>query len=206
MTPLPLPSPEQWLGYVSARLAPCEKEEALAADRAHVAQWREEGLSKAEIMQRLGDPNLAARSLEARYLTRAEEQRFRPLLGWSPWRVALGVVAMLALSLAFEFGKHRSLSPWNLLVVAYGAVVTAALFWLRRHVSPWVWASLGTSSFALLFPLLFLTSEIRDHQTDPTEVFILFALMLLVTGLAYVFAPARQKLERREQMREQGKL
>lgn len=206
MTPLPLPSPEQWLGYVSARLAPCEKDRALAGARARVAGWREKGLSDADILRELGDARLAARGLEAQYLTREEEARLRPLMGWNPWRMTLACLAVLALSLGFEFWEHRSLSPWNLLVVAYGAVVTTALLWLRGRVSPWVWASLGTGQFALLFPLLLLTSTIRHHETNPVEATIPFALALLVSGLAYVFAPARQKLERREQMREQGKL
>ncbi|WP_104992311.1 hypothetical protein [Deinococcus sp. NW-56] len=201
MTPY-LPSPEQWLAYVSARVVPSEQEEALAADRDRIARWRGEGLDNAEIMRRLGDPGLAARSLEAIYLTREEEARLRPLLGWNPWRVALVCLTVLVLSLGFEFWEHRSLSPWNLLVVAYAAAVTAALLWLRRRVSPWVWASLGASPFALLVPLILMTAEIRDHDTTSGEATVLFALMLLVTGLAYAFAPSRQKLERREQVSE----
>ncbi|MBB6017163.1 hypothetical protein ACFP9V_23235 [Deinococcus radiopugnans] len=197
MNPPLLKAPEQWLGYVSAHLAPCEKDRALAGARARVAGWREEGLSDADILRELGDAGLAARGLEAQYLTREEEARLRPLMGWNPWRVTLACLAVLALSLGFEFWEHRSLSPWNLLVVAYGAVVTTALLWLRGRVSPWVWASLGTGQFALLFPLLLLTSTIRHHETNPVEAAIPFALALLVSGLAYVFAPARRKLEHR---------
>ena len=195
MTP-PLPSPEQWLAYVSARLSPLQRERALADDRGRVARWRGEGLDDAAIMERLGDPGLTARSLEAQYLTREEERALRANLGWNPWFVALGCLAVLALSMGFEFWEHRSLSPWNLLVVAYGAVVTAALFWVRRRVSPWVWASLGTGRFPLLFPLVFLTSAIRDHEMTAVRAAVYFTLMLLVTAGAYAFAPARRTLER----------
>lgn len=132
MIPLRLGTPEQWLAYVSAPLAPSETEDALAADRAHIAQWREEGLNDAEIVARLGDTGLAARSLASTYLTRAEEKQLRPQLGWNPWRVALAVLALLVLSLLFEYGEYRSLSVWNLLIVAYGAILTAALLWVRR--------------------------------------------------------------------------
>lgn len=203
MIPLRLSTPEQWLAYVAAPLAPSEVEEALAADHAHVAQWREEGLSDAEIVTRLGDPGLAARSLSANYLTRAEEARLRPQLGWNPWRMALGVLAMLVISMLFEYGEHRSLSVWNLLIVAYGAVQMVSLLWLRRHVSPWVWASLGSGLFPLVIPLVLLTSEIRGHRLGPLGAAIFFAVLLLVAGLSYTFAPTRQKLERRERLREE---
>lgn len=203
MIPLRLSTPEQWLGYVSAPLAPSETQEALAADRTHVAQWREEGLSDAEIVARLGDPGLAARSLSANYLTRAEEARLRPQLGWNPWRLALAVLAMLAISMLFEYGEHRSLSVWNLLFVAYGAVQMAALLWLRRRVSPWVWASLGSGQLVAVVPVVLLSSEIRGHRLGPTGAAIFFAVLLLVAGLSYTFAPTRQKLERRERRREE---
>ncbi|QLG13285.1 hypothetical protein HLB42_20340 (plasmid) [Deinococcus sp. D7000] len=203
MIPLRLSTPEQWLGYVSAPLAPSEVEKALAADHAHIAQWREEGLSDAEIVARLGDPGLAARSLSANYLTRAEEARLRPQLGWNPWRLALAVLAMLAISMLFEYGEHRSLSVWNLLIAAYGAVQMAALLWLRRHVSPWVWASLGSGLFPLVIPLVLLSSTIRGRDLGPTSAAIFFAVLLLVAGLSYTFAPTRQKLERQERLREE---
>lgn len=203
MTQVRLSTPEQWLGYVSAPLAPSEKEEALAADHAHIAQWRAEGLDDAQIVARLGDPGLAARSLSANYLTRAEEARLRPQLGWNPWRLALAVLAMLAISMLFEYGGHRSLSVWNLLIVAYGAVQMAALLWLRRQVSPWVWASLGNGQLVAVIPLVLLSSEIRGHRLGLPGAAVFFAVLLLVAGLGYTFAPTRQKLERRERLREE---
>lgn len=203
MTQVRLSTPEQWLGFVAAPLAPSETGEALAADRARIAQWREQGLNDAEIVTRLGDAGLAARSLSATYLTRAEEARLRPQLGWNPWRLALAVLALLALSMLFEYGEHRSLSVWNLLIVAYGAVQMVSLLWLRRQVSPWVWASLGNGLFTLVLPLILLSSEIRGHRLGPAGAAAFFTVLLLVACLSYTFAPTRQKLERRERLREE---
>ncbi|MBB6017162.1 helix-turn-helix domain-containing protein [Deinococcus radiopugnans] len=194
--------PEHWLTYVTRHLAPFEREEAQAPFRAKVARWREEGLSNAEIVARLGDAEETAAALSRRFVRLDEEASLRNQLTESPWWVLFGSLILLGLSLLIEHSKKGQVTAWNALIPTCGLLISLSLLWARPHLPPRWWLALSPSG-AWTAPLVFIVLMVRAEEFPLWALSWALGLGVLSVGARFVLLD-RNKLAKLERLARHG--
>ncbi|WP_158680003.1 hypothetical protein [Deinococcus sp. NW-56] len=195
-------SPDHWLTFVTARLAPFEREEAQAPFRARVARWREEGLGHAEIVARLGDAEATAAALARRFVRADEESSLRNQLTESPWWALFGSLILMGLSLLIEHSKKGQVTAWNALIPICGLLISLALLWVRRHL-PLRWWLAFSPSGAWAVPLTFVALAVRAETSALWAWSWALGLGVLSVGARFVL-PDRGKLAKLERLARHG--
>lgn len=199
MTP-PLPTPEQWLAYVGAGLAPEVRQAALSRESGCIEQARREGRSDAQIVSQLGDPQLAAQSLAREWPTLEDVQRLRTRLNWNPWQVALAFALVGALLLGLSWWEPGRPSAGLLVIPAFGLLFSGWLWWRRSSLSTWGWANLGVHLNVLFLPLYFAYGLFDlDEPMTPERTFGLLFYLTLVAVFYMVYASRQRKWEKLDQ-------